>query len=73
MNYISVPSLPFKYSQLWSTISNGLTSFDDVAFRIKTPSGVVKTEGDYEGMVGAITGSSTQSFDLTATETGDTN
>ena len=46
-------------------------SFDDVAFRIKTPSGVVKTEGDYEGMVGAITASSTQSFDLTATETGD--
>ena len=45
-------------------------SFDDVAFRIKTPSGVIKTEGDYEGMIGAITGSSTQSFDLTATETG---
>jgi len=46
-------------------------SFDDVAFRIKTPSGVLKTEGDYEGMVGAITASSTQSFDITATETGD--
>ena len=45
-------------------------SFDDVAFRIKTPSGVLKTEGDYAGMVGAITASSTQSFDLTATETG---
>ena len=45
-------------------------SFDDVAFRIKTPSGVLKTEGDYEGMVGAITASSTQSFDITATETG---
>ena len=27
-------------------------SFDDVAFRIKTPMGVLKTEGDYEGMVG---------------------
>ena len=46
-------------------------SFDDVAFRIKTPSGVLKSEGDYAGMVGAITASSTQSFDLTATETGD--
>ena len=45
-------------------------SFDDIAFRIKTPSGVLKTEGDYEGMVGAITASSTQSFNLTATETG---
>ena len=37
-------------------------SFDDVAFRIKTPSGVLKTEGDYAGMVGAITASSTQSL-----------
>lgn len=62
---------------LLNTINYGVqfqidpASFDDVAFRIKTPSGVVKTEGDYEGMIGAITASSTQSFDLTATETGD--
>jgi len=47
------------------------SSFDDVAFRIKTPSGLVKTEGDYEGMISAITASSTQSFDLNATETGE--
>tara|TARA_B100001057_G_scaffold493084_1_gene586859 strand:+ start:3584 stop:5611 length:2028 start_codon:yes stop_codon:yes gene_type:complete len=46
-------------------------SFDDVAFRIKDPNGVIKTEGDYAGMVGAITASSTQSFDLAATVTGD--
>lgn len=46
-------------------------SFNDVAFRIKDPNGVLKTEGDYAGMVGAITASSTQSFDLTATATGD--
>ena len=62
---------------LLNTVNYGIqfqidpASFDDVAFRIKTPSGVLKTEGDYEGMVGAITASSTQSFDLTATETGD--
>ena len=31
--------------------------------------GVLKTEGDYEGMVG-YAASSTQSFDITATETG---
>lgn len=61
---------------LLNTINYGVqfqidpASFDDIAFRIKTPSGVIKTEGDYEGMVGAITGSSTQSFNLTATETG---
>ena len=61
---------------LLNTVSYGVqfqidpASFDDVAFRIKTPSGVIKTEGDYEGMIGAITGSSTQSFNLTATETG---
>ena len=47
------------------------SSFDDVSFRIKTPSGLVKTEGDYEGMISAITASSTQSFNLNATETGD--
>ncbi len=47
------------------------SSFDDVAFRIKTPSGLVKAEGDYEGMISAITASSTQSFNLNATETGD--
>lgn len=47
------------------------SSFDDVAFRIKTPSGIVKTEGDYEGMISAITASSTQSFNLSATETGE--
>ena len=46
-------------------------SFDDVSFRIKDPNGVLKTEGDYAGMVGAITASSTQSFDLTATTTGE--
>lgn len=40
------------------------SSFDDVTFRIKDPNGVLKTEGDYSGMVGAITASSTQSFDL---------
>jgi len=45
-------------------------SFDDVAFRIKDPNGVLKTEGDYAGMVGAITASSTQSFDLQATADG---
>jgi len=62
---------------LLNTVNYGIqfqidpASFDDVAFRIKTPSGVLKTEGDYAGMVGAITASSTQSFDLTATETGD--
>ena len=47
------------------------SSFDDVTFRIKDPNGVLKTEGDYAGMVGAITASSTQSFDLTATATGE--
>ena len=47
------------------------SSFDDVSFRIKTPSGLVKAEGDYEGMISAITASSTQSFNLNATETGD--
>lgn len=46
------------------------SSFDDVAFRIKDPNGVLKTEGDYSGMVGAITASSTQSFDLLATDDG---
>mgnify|MGYP001359908634 CR=1 FL=1 len=46
-------------------------SFDDVSFRIKDPNGVLKTEGDYAGMVGAITASSTQSFDLQATATGE--
>ena len=46
-------------------------SFDDVAFRIKDPNGVLKTEGDYAGMVGAITASSTQSFDLRATHEGE--
>ena len=46
-------------------------SFDDVTFRIKDPKGVLKNEGDYEGMVGAITASSTQSFDLGATVTGE--
>ena len=46
-------------------------SFDDVSFRIKDPNGRLKTEGDYAGMVGAITASSTQSFDLTATSTGE--
>tara|TARA_R110000764_G_scaffold27854_3_gene65654 strand:+ start:622 stop:2637 length:2016 start_codon:yes stop_codon:yes gene_type:complete len=46
------------------------SSFDDVAFRIKDPNGVLKTEGDYAGMVGAITASSTQSFDLQSTADG---
>ena len=46
-------------------------SFDDVTFRIKDPNGVLKNQGDYEGMVGAITASSTQSFDLGATVTGE--
>lgn len=46
------------------------SSFDDVTFRIKDPNGVLKTEGDYSGMVGAITASSTQSFDLLSTDDG---
>ena len=46
------------------------SSFDDVTFRIKDPNGVLKTEGDYSGMVGAITASSTQSFDLQSTADG---
>ena len=47
------------------------SSFDDVTFRVKDPNGVLKNESDYEGMVGAITASSTQSFDLGATVTGE--
>ena len=46
------------------------SSFDDVTFRIKDPNGVLKTEGDYSGMVGAITASSTQSFDLLSRDDG---
>ena len=46
------------------------SSFDDVTFRIKDPNGVLKTEGDYSGMVGAITASSTQSFDLLSADDG---
>ena len=45
-------------------------SFNDVAFRIKDPNGVLKNQSAYEGMVGSITASSTQSFDLGATVTG---
>ena len=45
--------------------------FDDIAFRIKDPNGVLKTEEDYENMVGRITTSSTQSFTISAEDTGD--
>lgn len=45
--------------------------FNDIAFRVEDPNGVLKTEGDYEGMVGRITSPSTQSFTLTADDTGD--
>ena len=45
-------------------------SFDDVAFRIQDPLGVIKSQETYAGMVGAITASSTQSFDLTCDRTG---
>lgn len=45
--------------------------FDDIAFRIKDPNGVLKTEEDYENMVGRITTASTQSFTISAEDTGD--
>lgn len=45
--------------------------FDDIAFRIEDPNGVLKTEGDYENLVGRITTASTQSFTLTADASGD--
>jgi len=44
--------------------------FDDIAFRIKDPNGVLKTEEDYENMVGKITTASTQSFQVSAEDTG---
>lgn len=44
--------------------------FDDIAFRIKDPNGVLKTEEDYENMVGRITTASTQSFTISAEDTG---
>jgi len=46
-------------------------SFDDIQFRVQDPNGELKTEEDYEGMVGKITTPSTQSFDLTSTDAGD--
>ena len=46
--------LTFKYINYGVQFQIDPASFDDVAFRIKTPSGVIKTEGDYEGMIGAI-------------------
>ena len=46
-------------------------SFDDIQFRIKDPLGALKTEQDYEGLVGTIITPSTQSFDLTSTVAGD--
>jgi hypothetical protein len=44
--------------------------FNDIAFRIKDPNGVLKTEEDYENMVGKITSPSTQSFVVSAEATG---
>ncbi len=46
-------------------------SFDDIQFRVLDADGILKTEGDYEGFVGAITTPSTQSFDLTSTSAGE--
>ena len=46
-------------------------SFDDIQFRVLDADGVLKTDGDYEGFVGAITTASTQSFDLTSTTAGE--
>ena len=46
-------------------------SFDDIQFRVLDADGVLKTDGDYEGFVGAITTPSTQSFDLTSTTAGE--
>lgn len=46
-------------------------SFDDIQFRILDADGVLRTDGDYEGFVGAITTPSTQSFDLTSTTAGE--
>ena len=43
----------------------------DVQFRIETPDGVVKTEGSYDRDGSITTPSSTQSFDLTTTGTGE--
>ena len=57
----------FKYGVQFQIDPN---SFDDVTFRVKDPNGVLKNESDYEGMVGAITTASTQSFDIDATATG---
>mgnify|MGYP006236965387 CR=1 FL=1 len=57
----------FKYGVQFQIDPN---SFDDVTFRVKDPNGVLKNESDYEGMVGAITAASTQSFDIDATATG---
>jgi len=44
--------------------------FDDIVFRIKDPNGVLKTEEDYEDLVGNITTASTQSFTILADATG---
>lgn len=45
--------------------------FDDIVFRIKDPNGVLKTEEDYEDLVGNITTASTQSFSILADATGE--
>ena len=44
--------------------------FNDIAFRVEDPNGVLKTEEDYENMVGRITSPSTQSFVMTAEDSG---
>ena len=46
-------------------------SFDDIQFRVKDPNGVLKTEDDYQNMVGTITTASTQSFTLGTTVAGE--
>tara|TARA_R110001592_G_scaffold287649_1_gene556519 strand:- start:4678 stop:6708 length:2031 start_codon:yes stop_codon:yes gene_type:complete len=45
--------------------------YTDVQFRVETPSGVIQNQDTYTDMVGNITTASTQSFDLTSTETGE--
>ena len=45
--------------------------YTDIQFRVETPSGVIQNQDSYTDMVGNITTPSTQSFDLTSTETGE--
>ena len=46
-------------------------SFDTIDFKIKDPSGALKTDDDYSGMISLITVPVTQSFEITSTDAGD--